>query len=196
MTTNDEMLAALLRKQPQPSSVAQPAKLPQPTKQKIDWPIVAGKLAVWLALASFGGIVWTINGGFSVLGLEVISLSFNDAGKVFWSAMTQWSFALPIATDALPGTQPVLPWCGVVSSSILQVAVLYLTLKKRPVPQWLLIAATDASIYDYGTTLFGLNVTSWLRGASWIIKCIFALIITFLLEVTLSFMLFLGLRKS
>ena len=49
-------------------------------RKRLDWPLLLGKIGVWLALASFGGIFWAINGGFSVIGLEVLATSFNHAG--------------------------------------------------------------------------------------------------------------------
>src|SRR6266545_6417705 len=94
---------------------AQPAAQPAsaPPRRHTDWSLLLGKAGVWLMLVAFGGIIWAINGGFSVLGLSVVASSFNDAGRLFWAFATLWTFHVPVNTPGLPTDQPVLPWAGV-----------------------------------------------------------------------------------
>src|SRR5689334_20859732 len=78
--------------------------------------LVIGKIGMWLAVASFGGIFWAINGGFSVIGLGVLASAFNSAGRLFWAAVSSLTFPVPVTVPGLPETQPLIPWIGVVAA--------------------------------------------------------------------------------
>jgi len=95
---------------------------------------------------------WAVNGGYSVRGLGVLAGLFNEAGALFWAAVSSWSFSVPVTVPGLPETQPVIPWLAVVASSLLQVSVLWLKLSGRDIPPHMLVAAILLSLYDYGTT--------------------------------------------
>src|SRR5215216_2105499 len=123
-------------------------------RKRLDWPLLLGKIGVWLAIVSFGGIFWAINGGFSVIGLEVVATSFNHAGRLFWAAMASITFPVPVSVVGLPSTQPLFPWLGVIAASLLQVCVIYLKLRGRSIPLWMLSAAGILSIYNAATTFF------------------------------------------
>lgn len=151
--------------------------------------LLIGKLGMWLAVASFGGIFWAVNGGFSVLGLGVLASSFNDAGKLFWAAISGWSFNVPVQVQGLPVTQPVIPWVGVVAASLLQISVVWLKLSKRNIPVPLLVTATLLSIYDYVTTFFGLGAMPWLALLGWPGQAILAIPLTFALESAIGYAL-------
>src|SRR5437764_4728514 len=127
-----------------------------------DWPLALGKVGVCLAIASFGVIFWAINGGFSVIGLEVVATSFNHAGRLFWAAIASVTFPVPVSVPGLPSTQPLFPWLGVIAASLLQVCVIYLKLRGRDIPPWMLLAAVLLSIYDMATTFFGLGTVGWI----------------------------------
>src|SRR5438477_13007162 len=88
------------------------------TRAKPDWSLVAGKCGVWLAIISFGGIFFAVNGGFSVLGLQVIAESFNVAGRLAWAALASIVFAVPVHIPGLPTSQPLIPWLGVIAASL------------------------------------------------------------------------------
>jgi hypothetical protein len=158
-------------------------------RRRLDWPLLLGKIGVWLAIASFGGIFWAINGGFSVLGLEVVATSFNHAGRLFWAAMTSLTFPVPVRVAGLPTTQPLLPWLGVIAASLLQVCVGYLKLRGRDIPPWMLLAALLLSGYDMATTFFGLGTVGWIARAGVLVQGGLAAILTFIVELTVSFML-------
>lgn len=163
----------------------------QPARQRLrlDWPILLGKGGVWLAIAAFGGVFWAINGGFSVIGLEVLASSFNTAGRLFWAALASITFPVPVQVSGLPQTQPLLPWVGVLAASLLQICVIYLKLRGRAIPVWMLVAAGVLSLYDLGTTFFGLGTVAWIARAGYILQGILAFILTFILELTVSFMI-------
>src|SRR5436853_7135632 len=108
-------------------------------RKGLDWPLLLGKIGVWLAIASFGGIFWALNGGFSVIGLEVVATSFNHAGRLFWGLVASLTFPVPVRVVGLPATQPLLPWLGVIAASLLQVCAGYLKLRGRDIPLWLLL---------------------------------------------------------
>jgi divalent metal cation (Fe/Co/Zn/Cd) transporter len=154
-----------------------------------DWPVLLALGGVWLAITAFGGVFWAINGGFSVLGLEVVATSFNTAGRLCWAALASITFPVPVHVPGLPQTQPLLPWLGVLAASLLQVCVLYLKLRGRDVPLWMLVAAVLLSLYDLGTTFFGLGTVAWIARAGYILQGLLAVILTFIFEVTVSFML-------
>ena len=158
-------------------------------RKGLDWPLLLGKIGVWLAIASFGGIFWAINGGFSVIGLEVVATSFNHAGRLFWAAMASVTFPVPVSVPGLPSTQPLFPWLGVIAASLLQVCAIYLKLRGRDIPPWMLLAAMILSIYDMATTFFGLGTVVWIAHAGFVVQGCLAFILTFIVELTVSFML-------
>lgn len=158
-------------------------------RKRLDWPLLLGKVGVWLAIISFGGIFWAINGGFSVLGLEVVATSFNHAGKLFWAAMAAITVPVPVSVPGLPSTQPLIPWLGVIAASLLQVCVGYLKLRGRDIPLWLLLATVLLSGYDMATTFFGLGTVAWIAQAGVVLQGVLAFILTFIVELTVSFML-------
>lgn len=154
-----------------------------------DWTLIAGKVGVWLSVITFGGIFWGINGGFSVLGLEVIATSFNTAGRLFWAAIASITFQVPVQVAGLPATQPIVPWLGVIAASLLQIAVIYRKLRQKDIPVWLFIAAAVLSGYDMATTYFGLGTIHWIIQNGHFIQALIAFVLTFLLELTVSLML-------
>lgn len=157
-----------------------------PPRKRTDWSLLIGKAGLWLMIAAFGGIIWSINGGFSVLGLGVIAGTFNDAGRLFWALATSVTFHVPVTTPGLPTDQPVFPWCGVVAATLLQIVVIWRKLSHRPIPPWLWAAAGALSIYDYGTTFAGLGTVVWLQQAGWLIRGALTLVLTFALESVVS----------
>jgi hypothetical protein len=161
----------------------------QPASQaprRPDWSLLLGKAGLWLMLVAFGGIIWAINGGFSVLGLGVVASSFNDAGRLFWALATSWTFHVPVNAPGLPTDQPVLPWAGVVAATFVQVAVISRKLAHKPVPPWLWGAAGALSLYDFGTTFAGLGTVVWLQQAGVLIRGALTLVLTFALETAVS----------
>jgi hypothetical protein len=141
-----------------------------------------GYIGLLLALAGFGGVIWAINGGYSVLGLERLSLAFNSAGAVFWAWVSSWTFTLPASVPGLAAAQPVIPWIGVVAASLLQLAVMLLRLLKQNIPLELLIAVILLSLYDYGTTTYGLGTVPWLASGGLLAQMPIAFVITFAVE--------------
>ncbi|NJO81654.1 MAG: hypothetical protein HC828_02045 [Blastochloris sp.] len=146
---------------------------------------IIGWVGLWLAVAAFGGAIWAINGGFSVQGLEVIANAFNEAGRIFWRFASRWTFGVP----GSEGTQPIIPWAGVVSSSILQVVVVLLRLLKRRIPPELVVAAVVLSVYDYSTTGFGLYTVPWAQAIGIFPTALIAFVLTFILEVIVAILL-------
>lgn len=151
--------------------------------------IMLGKAGMWLAVASFGGIFWAVNGGFSVIGLGVLAQAFNSAGVLFWAAVSSWTFPVPVAVPGLPTTQPVIPWIGVVAASLLQISVAWLRMNKQAIPAPLLIVAALLSVYDYATTFFGLGTVTWLARGGPIPALLLALPLTFMLEIAIGYAL-------
>lgn len=166
----------------------EPDHEPEPPRGSGPWKGIitaVGWVGLWLAVGSFGGAVWAINGGFSVLGLEVIATSFNSAGRVFWAGVSTWTFTVPNVEEA----QPIVPWAGVVSASLLQVVVLLLRLLKSAIPRELLVAAVVLSLYDYGTTGFGLYTVEWAKRIGAVPTALIALALTFTLEFVVALLL-------
>lgn len=151
--------------------------------------LALGKLGMWLMVASFGGVFWAINGGFSVIGLGVVASSFNDAGRLFWAAVTSWQFRVPVVVSGLPTTQPLIPWIGVGAASLLQISLIWLKLSGRPIPVWLLVSASLMSIYDYATTLLGLGTVAWLARLGLVAQIPIAALFTFGLEGAIGYAL-------
>lgn len=155
----------------------------EPQKRRRPDPIAAiGYIGLLLGLLAVGGALWAINGGYSVLGLEVIARAFNSSGAAFWGWISGWTFTLPSAIPGLSTTQPVIPWIGVIAASLLQVSVLLLGLLGRTVPPVLAVAATLFSVYDYGTTVYGLGTVPWLAGPGLVAQLPIAFILAFLVE--------------
>jgi hypothetical protein len=163
--------------------------------KKIDTPIVLGKIGMWLAAVAFGGVFWAINGGFSVIGLGVMAGSFNDAGRLFWLAVSSITFSVPglrpeqLVVLGLSPNQPLVPWMGVAAATCVQISVLWLKMSGRAAPVPLLLAAILLSIYDYVTTFFGLTTVSWIAVIGWPVAALLAVPITFALEAMISYAL-------
>lgn len=151
-------------------------------RRRPDIPTLLGYAGLLLALIGFGGVIWAINGGYSVLGLERFSLAFNAAGAAFWGWVSSWTFTLPASVPGVAAAQPVIPWIGVVAASLLQLAVMLLRLLGRPVPLELLVAALLLSLYDYGTTTYGLGLVPWLARAGLLGTMPIAFVLTFTVE--------------
>lgn len=151
--------------------------------------ILLGKLGMWLAVASFGGIFWAVNGGFSVIGLGVLASSFNSAGVLFWAAVSSLTFPVPVVVPGLPTTQPLIPWIGVVAASLLQISIAWLRLSKVSIPRPLLIVAVLLSIYDYVTTFYGLGTIPWLAPGGPVPAAVLAVPLTFTLEIAIGYAL-------
>ena len=159
------------------------------SRQRVDPPMLMGKVGMWLAAIVFGGIFWAINGGFSTIGLGVMALSFNDAGRLFWAAASAITFRVPVRVPGLPETQPLIPWMGVVAASCMQISVLWLRLSNRPIPVSMLVATILLSLYDYVTTFFGLTTVPWIAVIGWPAAALIAVPITFALEATIGYTL-------
>jgi divalent metal cation (Fe/Co/Zn/Cd) transporter len=145
--------------------------------------------AIWLMVLSFGGLIWTINGGFSVAGLEIIAQLFNEEGRIFWTAASTWTFTLPISVAGLPVTQPIIPWIGVISASMLQVVVIYARLRDIPLKPHVYVAAILMSLYDLGTTFFGAGTIVWIAAGGILVQGVVTVLITFSVEVTIGYLL-------
>lgn len=160
-----------------------------PARQQSGCALIIGRLGMWLAVASFGGIFWAVNGGFSVIGLGVLAGSFNATGQLFWAAISRISFSVPVQVAGLPTTQPLIPWIGVVAASLLQISIAWLRLSKRPIPWTLLTTALLISIYDYVTTVFGLGTVPWIAVLGMPAQLLIAIPITFCLEAAIGYAL-------
>lgn len=148
-----------------------------------------GRIGMWLAVISFGGIFWAVNGGFSVIGLGVLAGSFNDSGRLFWVVVSQWQFTVPVHAPGLPTTQPVIPWIGVISASLLQISVSWLKMSGVRVPWPLFVTAILLSIYDYVTTFLGLGTIAWLAPGGPLPAAVIAIPLTFALEIAIGYAL-------
>ncbi len=151
--------------------------------------ILLGKLGMWLAVMSFGGLFWAVNGGYSVIGLGVLASSFNTSGALFWAAVSTWTFAVPVAVPGLPTTQPLIPWIGVVSASMIQISFTWLRLSKRDIPWQLFLTAILLSVYDYVTTVAGLGTIPWLAKGGIVPALVIAVPLTFAVEGAIGFAL-------
>lgn len=151
--------------------------------------LLIGKIGMWLTVASFGGIFWAVNGGFSVIGLSVMASAFNSAGRLFWAAVSSWTFPVPVQVPGLPATQPLIPWVGVVAASLLQISVSWLKLSKRSIPIPLLLTAIGISVYDYVTTVFGLGTIPWIALIGLPAQLVIAIPLTFCLEAAIGYAL-------
>lgn len=156
----------------------------------VSWAGIIGEIGIWLIVASFGGVVWAINGGFSVLGLEELARSFNTYGMIFWSLMSAWTFEIPAAAKAnLPAVQPVLPWVGVVGASLVQIVVIFMRIMKQKIPGVLVFVVFLVSLYDLGTTYRGTGAVNWLAEAPVLARGVLSILITFVFEAIVGFLL-------
>lgn len=161
----------------------------KPARQPSNLDLVLGRIGMWLMVLAFGGVAWSINGGFSVIGLGVVASSFNDAGRLFWAAATSIQFAVPVKVPGLPETQPLIPWIGVVAGSLLQISVIWRKLSGRSIPLWLLVSALLMSVYDYATTLFGLGTVEWIAKFGILLQIPLAALFTFAVEGAIGYAL-------
>lgn len=161
----------------------------RPVTQSGGCAILIGKVGMWLTVASFGGVFWAINGGFSVIGLGVLASGFNSAGMLFWAAVSSITFPVPVRVAGLPATQPLIPWIGVVAASLLQISVSWLKLSKRNIPLPLLVTAILISIYDYVTTVFGLGTVPWIALIGLPAQIAIAIPLTFCIEAAIGYAL-------
>lgn len=157
-----------------------------------DWlSMLLGKLGLILLVLSAGLLFFAVNGGFSVIGLGVVARSFNDAGKLAWAVLTSVEFALPpTIVQRVPGlsaTQPLLPWIFVAASSLLQIACLILALNGRKVPLILAIPALLLTVYDIGSTFFGLGTIVWIKQAGYLLQGVLTLLLALGLETSIGF---------
>lgn len=180
----------------QPAPAPQPPPPPEQPRRAPgrDWSLTVGKLAVWLAVLAFGGIWWCINGGYSVIGLEPAAAAFGWIGNLGYALVANWTFIvdLPSVVEqqlGIPRVQPVLPWVGVIAASALQIVVTYRRRAGKSLPLWMIIAAILLSLYDLGTTWFGLGTTSWIKQAGAGLQTFMALLLTFGLEGLIGFLL-------
>ena len=155
-------------------------------------PIILAKIGAWMVVGSFSLLLIGINGGYSVLGLEVLSTLFNDAGRIFWAAISALQIPVPVRVEGLPISQPLIPWVGVIGGSILQCVTIWMKLSHLPIPAWLWNLTIGISLYDLATTFFGLGVIAWIAEAGTIgigLQALLAIFITFVVEVVISIML-------
>lgn len=153
------------------------------------WITLTGWAGLSIGVLAFGGVIWAINGGYSVQGLQVVAAAFNDAGQLFWALVTQLSFTIPGDLPGIEERQPLIPWCGVIAASLLQVSVLLLRLLTLRVPPALAVATALFSLYDFGTTYFGLGTAPWLRGSPAFLQGLLACLLTFSVEAAMAFLL-------
>jgi len=151
--------------------------------------VLIAKLGMWLAVVSFGGIFWAINGGFSVIGLGVLASSFNSAGALFWAAISTLTFPVPVIVPGLPTTQPLIPWIGVAAASLLQISVAWMRMDNQKIPRTVLLVAVLMSVYDYVTTFYGLSTIPWLAKGGPIPALVIAVPLTFAIEASIGFAL-------
>lgn len=143
----------------------------------------AGKLATWAVTLTFGGIIWAVNGGYSVTGLERIAGLFNIWGAFFWRAMARWEITL------LDMPLPVLPWVLVTGATVLQIIAMLGRLRRWRLPGVIYVAAVAVSFYDLGTTHAGLLGEDWLAGVPWPVVLLFATVLTVAFELIVSLLL-------
>lgn len=154
-----------------------------------DWSMTFAIIGMWMAVLVFGSIIIIVNGGFSVLGLNITAASFNDAGKLFWAAVSAIQFPVPVKVSGLPTTQPLVPWLGVASASFLQITVLYRRSRGLYVPMYILLFTVFLSLYDLGTTYSGLGTVKWIVSAGWVVRLILTILLTFGVETIIGLML-------
>lgn len=161
---------------------------PQAAQTRRDWSLELGRYGVLLASVVFGGALWAIYGGYNVLGLQAITQSFNDAGKVFWAIISLWQIDLPNA-PGIPRSIPAVPWLGVISASTTQFAIVYRKMRSLHIPRWLIIAGLLLSIYDFSATYFGLSGLKWLGASPAYVRGALSIVLAFGFELAFSFIL-------
>lgn len=154
-----------------------------------DWSLIVAKAGVTLVLLPLGGIFWAVNGGFSVIGLGVIASSLNSAGQLFWAAMSAITFEVPARVPGLPTSQPLIPWFLVVGATCLQIALVWRKLRGKSIPAWLIAFTLLLSLYDWGTTYFGIGTIVWVAQVGFLLQFVLATLFTFGLEVTIGLLL-------
>lgn len=176
--------------------LVRPAPRPRVT---LDWSLVAGQVALVLALLPFGLLWWGINGAYSVQGLGGLAEAFGKTQALWYRIVALWTFRITLPPEAagldLPVVQPVLPWLGVLSATIFQVVII-VRRGRRPIPLWMGVAAMLLSVYDIGTTWFGLGMVGWIHEAGAITQAIIAVVMTFGLEIIVGFALRQLLRRG
>jgi hypothetical protein len=167
----------------------EPDEKPEGPRPPAGAPILfIGWAGMVLGIGAIGGVIWAINGGFSVIGLEVVAGAFNNEGRIAWAWLSAWQFTPPVQLPGLNPSQPVVPWIGVAAASLLQVSVVLLKLLKLKLPWWLGVAAGFFSIYDWGSTFFGLGVMAWVQRIGIVLQGVLTTLITFSIEVVVAFL--------
>lgn len=190
----DQLLGDLLAGQQQRNDPA-PAQPPRQTPQpRGDWSLWVGKIALWMAIAGFGLVWWGLNGSYSVLGLKVGAELFGPKAQLFYELIAAWRFTVPLDPDlvmrfSLPVIQPVLPWIGVIATSLLQITITYRRARNLHIPAWLSIAALVLSGYDMVTTWYGLSEIDWVKVGGVLIHTPLTIILTFGLELLTGLLL-------
>lgn len=157
-----------------------------------DWSLAAGRLALLLALLPFGVLWWGVNGAYSVQGLGAAAAAFGKTASLWYAIIAAWTFTVPLPPAAaaleLPTIQPVLPWLGVASASIFQV-VIVVRRGRAPIPLWMAVAAALLSLYDVGTTWYGLGTVRWVAQAGDWFQAGLTAVLTFGLEMIVGYAL-------
>lgn len=165
---------------------------PRATRVHVDWSLAAARLALMLALLPFGLLWWGVNGAYSVQGLGGLAAAFGKTQALWYALIAAWTFTVPLPPAAaaleLPTAQPILPWLGVASATIFQVVII-VRRGRRPIPIWMGVAALLLSVYDIGTTWFGLGMVTWVQQAGPFTQALIAVIMTFGLELIVGFAL-------
>lgn len=162
-------------------------KQPKAPGQRSPVLVWLGFVGVWLAILAFWPPFWAVNGGYSVMGLEIVARRFNEAGALAWEWLSLWTFRVPIRD--LPGldeTQPVLPWIGVIAATILQVVIVAGRLLNVRIPPILWVAGIALSLYDVVTTFFGLGTVGWIQVAGIVVQGLIAILLTFTGELAVG----------
>jgi hypothetical protein len=180
-------VAYTVREIPPPGPGVKDPKPPKEPRQRGPLLVWLGFLGVWLAILAFWPPFWAVNGGYSVMGLEIVAKRFNEAGALAWEWLSLWTFRVPIRD--LPGlneTQPVLPWVGVLAATILQVVIVAARLLNVKIPPILWVAGIALSLYDVVTTFFGLGTVGWIRVAGIAVQGLIAVLLTFTGELAVG----------
>jgi hypothetical protein len=138
-----------------------------PPRSGFDPSLLLIKLGGWLAVIAFGGLFWLVNGGFSVLGLEVVSKLFG--------------------TGIPP--QPIVPWLGVVAATFIQIGITWRAILRKPIPVWVIAIGVLLSGYDVATTFFGFGTLQWVQQAGPLAQIPLTLLFTFGLELLVGYLL-------
>lgn len=156
-----------------------------PKGPKRDWSLILIKAGGWLAVFAFGGLFWLVNGGFSVRGLEVAARALGTGGALFWDAVSALRFTPP----GLRGTQPLVPWAGVLAASLMQIGIIMRVSRGKGVPPWVVAVGALLSAYDLVTTFFGFGTLQWVQRGGIALQAPLSLLFTFGLEALIGFLL-------